>query len=545
MVTWVIIKSAGPIRSTMLVSIIDGYIDEPSRLGVPPFISPYPRYIAGAVQDSGHEWEYVTIDHWRGGTRPRGDLTIIIHGALVPGKYLRTMPMSGRELETIMTELKDSAIAWSPQDKGDPDALAYDMLTTGEKIRRRRTLEEWARWPVAGANLIAGHQDFDQPLIAEVDVSYGCPHYISGGCSFCTEPAHGEPVFREPVHVVEEVKALLRAGCTNFRLGGQSCIFCYKAGGIGETSTPEPNATAVGELLKPLASLEGIRVLHTDNANPAIIASHPKASARILDLLVNTCTGGNSLSLGMESADPVVIEANNLNTTPEQVMAAIRLINEKGAAAGPTGMPMLLPGLNFIGGLEGETRDTYRLNGEFLTGVLDAGLMLRRINIRQVASVRRQFAPMKHQREFRRFKTFVRENIDPVMLERVCPNGTVLRDAFTELRMGRITFARQIGTYPLLIGIQHDVHLNKFYDLKVTAHGSRSITAVEYPLDINNCEMSALECLPGIGRKRAARLIRARPYRKMDDVASALDESVLLESIAEYITIGEYPEART
>jgi radical SAM superfamily enzyme with C-terminal helix-hairpin-helix motif len=129
------------------------------------------------------------------------------------------------------------------------------------------------------------------------------------------------------------------------------------------------------------------------------------------------------------------------------------------------------------------------------------------------------------------------------MLERVCPNGTVLKDAFTELKIGRVTFARQIGTYPLLIGIQHDVGLNRFYDLKVTAHGSRSITAVEHPLDVNNCGMSALESLPGVGKKRAARIIRGRPYSSIEGVANALDEAPLAESIADYLTYGEYPEA--
>lgn len=522
----------------MLVTIFDGYLDEPSRLGVPPFISPYPRYIAGAVEDAGHECEYMTIDNWRQGSRPKGDMTMIIHGALVPGKYLRTMPMSEKELVAIMSEMAGDCIVWSPQDNGDPDAMLFDLLSSGESTKRRRTRDEWARWPVAGAELIAQHQDFPQPLIAEVDVSYGCPHYITGGCSFCTEPQYGEPVFRESEAIVAEVKALLKVGCTNFRLGGQSCIFSYRAEGIGETAMPKPNVTALGDLLKGLTNLEGLRVLHTDNANPAIMASHPNESRQILEMLVKTCTGGNSLSLGMESADPDVIEANNLNSTPEQVTTAIKLINRTGTHRGPTGLPMLLPGLNFIGGLTGETKETYDLNARFLTGVMDTGLVLRRINIRQVASTRKKFPPIKHPKEFRRFKNFVRENIDPVMLERVCPVGTVLRDVFTEVKIGKLTYARQIGTYPILIGIPRDVNLDGFCDVKVTDLGARSLTAVEHPLDINNCQMSALEALPGIGKKRAARIIRGRPYDSVYDVSEVLDEEALVEQIFDYLSVG-------
>ena len=80
----------------MKITILDGYIDEPSRLGVPPFISPYARYIFGAARAAGYEPEYMTIDHHRQGQRPAGDILFMISGALVPGKYLRTMPMSFR-----------------------------------------------------------------------------------------------------------------------------------------------------------------------------------------------------------------------------------------------------------------------------------------------------------------------------------------------------------------------------------------------------------------------------------------------------------------
>ena len=46
------------------ISILDGYVDEPTCLGVPPYISPYPRYIAGAVWqfDKSANISYLTID---------------------------------------------------------------------------------------------------------------------------------------------------------------------------------------------------------------------------------------------------------------------------------------------------------------------------------------------------------------------------------------------------------------------------------------------------------------------------------------------------
>jgi radical SAM superfamily enzyme with C-terminal helix-hairpin-helix motif len=65
-----------------------------------------------------------------------------------------------------------------------------------------------------------------------------------------------------------------------------------------------------------VAEAKGMRVLHVDNADPGMIARYPEESSRILRSLVKYCTSGNSLSLGMESADPAVIKANTLNSTP-------------------------------------------------------------------------------------------------------------------------------------------------------------------------------------------------------------------------------------
>ena len=91
------------------------------------------------------------------------------------------------------------------------------------------------------------------------------------------------------------------------------------------------------------------------------------------------------------------------------------------------------PGLNFVCGLTGETGKTYQLNEQFLVRVRDAGLAVRRVNIRQVMPFEGTPAFMdntlgKYERRFRVFKEFVRTKIDLPMLQRVFPIGTVLRE---------------------------------------------------------------------------------------------------------------------
>ena len=60
----------------MKVGILDGYVDEPSCLGVPPYISPYPRYIWGMLRHLRADLcGYFTIDEFRKDVKVREKLS--------------------------------------------------------------------------------------------------------------------------------------------------------------------------------------------------------------------------------------------------------------------------------------------------------------------------------------------------------------------------------------------------------------------------------------------------------------------------------------
>ncbi len=528
--------------------IVDGYVDEPACLGVPPYISPQVRAAVGAARVAGAEAEYITIDQVRRGVQlPHAAVSLVMAGSAVPGKYLRAMPASGREVAALAERLPGTRVLGGPaalEDgnlarfdhlaQRDPAAAVYDLLTAGSAKERWRSMEEWNAWLLAGADTVLRHPDFPQPLVAEVETYRGCVRYASGGCSFCVEPMKGAPAFRDEEDIIAECRKLRGLGVTNFRLGAQTCIVSYKAD-ISSGDPPRPNPQAVERLFAGIAAL-GPDVLHVDNANPAVISSYPEESEAVLKSLVEHCTSGNVLALGLECADPAVREANNLNASAEQAMDAIRMINRIGGEVGESGLPELLPGLNFIVGLEGETKESLELDKAFLRAVLDKNLILRRINVRQVIPVRREFPPTVSHQEFVRFKEFVREHVDRPMLERMVPQGRVLRRVFTELRDGNTTFGRQIGSYPLLVGIPYPVEVGKYIDVKVVGWGYRSITAIEYPLRINSCSLKALEALPGVGRKRAIRLFRKRPMKGMSDLAAALDDPKVARELEDLVT---------
>lgn len=562
----------------MRIAIIDGYVDEPSCLGVPPYISPYPRYLAGAAEDAGHTWVYLTADEARAAGVVRGSptlpapgaidrarqkgallrdcgLLVITGGASVPGKYLRGLPLSLNEIAEIGSSFRGDILLGGPLARfsfgelerfvplfahvarQDAEATLFDYLQDGKWHDRERTPREEERWAIKGAKVVAEHPDYPAPLMVELSLYRGCVRHFSGGCGFCTDILYGEPVFREPSGVIDEVRALSRQGAVNFRLGGASCLFSYRSRGVGKSETPKPDPKAVRAVLAGIRdAAPRLEVLHTDNANPAVIATHPEESKEVLGAICEHCTGGNALSLGLESADPLVMKENNLNSTPEQALEAIRLINEVGNSPSPTGLPRLLPGLNFVCGLSGETEATYEMDLQFLKKVVSEGLMLRRINIRQVLPFRHHYGQLRFRGAFMRFKDQVRKEIDHPMLLRILPLGTVLRDVFPEVAIGKLTFCRQAGTYPLLVAVPGQEPGGPPADIAIIDHGDRSVTGLPSPIRINRLSLYALSLLPGIGKRRAARLAVKRPFKSFGEAAAALDEPGLLSPLRDRIT---------
>jgi len=200
-------------------------------------------------------------------------------------------------------------------------------------------------------------------------------------------------------------------------------------------------------------------------------------------------------------------------------------------------LPKLLPGTNLVHGLKGETAETFEHNKRFLQRVYDEGLMLRRVNIRQVmafegtdmADTGAEIAK-DHKQLFKQYKREVREEIDNPMLQRVAPPGTVLPDVHLEYHQDGKTFGRQLGTYPLLVGLPGERELGRTIDVAITDHGYRSVTGVPYPLDVNSASMAELATVPGVGKSRAGDIVVGRPYESATEVGKDLRQFVTAQS---------------
>ncbi|MFW5981124.1 MAG: helix-hairpin-helix domain-containing protein, partial [bacterium] len=192
------------------------------------------------------------------------------------------------------------------------------------------------------------------------------------------------------------------------------------------------------------------------------------------------------------------------------VFEAVSILNEIGGRR-EKGLPSLLPGINLLHGLNGEREETMEYNYQYLKKIYQAGLMLRRINIRQVVTTGNYATVNLNQYKFKEYKEKINQEINKPMLARVFPTGTIIENVLIEAHKGKLSFGRQLGTYPILIGIPGQLELNKFYTVRVIDHGYRSITALRWPFSLKRASLQELESIPGIGKKRALKIFSQQP----------------------------------
>jgi len=567
------------------VSILDGYVDEPTCLGVPPYISPYPRYIAGAIWSYNKNVKilYVTVDKLRNDSNNlnlinKTDILIVIAGMTVPGRYLSGYPVSPNELVFYLSKLnKPIKILSGPAGKygfglsggkkvidtsfvqdifdliiaGDSEIVIGELLKNNLSIEKtnpglcRSDYSVIKNYAIKGSNIVKQHPFFPEYLISEIETYRGCSRSVVGGCSFCSEPLKGLPSFRKINEILLEIKSLYSIGIRHFRIGNQPCIFSYMAKDAGKIEFPRPNTNALKNLFDGIRNVApDLETLHIDNANPGVISHYPKECKLIAKSIIKNHTSGDVAAFGIESADPIVVKQNNLKASTDEVLTSIKLLNKIGSKTGSNGLPELLPGLNFVFGLKGETKNTFKLNYQFLEEINNCNLLVRRVNLRQVIPIRGTYMYdygikniIKHKSEFQRFKRKFREGFERPMLKKIIPRETVLKKVFSEMHRGKITFGRQMGSYPILVGIPGNIPLRKFINVKIVDHGYRSVTAIPFPIEINTISSDTLAAYPGIGKKRATRIILKRPFENINEIVDSLDDPKIGEKLVRDVII--------
>ncbi len=490
--------------------ILDCFTVEPSGLGVPPYLSSYVREAYSALRRAFPEADvrYLTIDdvrwHLNGGrphvAAPASDpltyaattnresalkllhdaaVVVAIGGDKVPSVHLHAVNGSLPEIARALACTRGKTVLLGPMSAyavTEPAEFAglFDAVHT-----HTLTAEMMDRSTFAAADYAALRDDRESYAglveqlswepIAEIELYRGCTRRRF--CDFCNEPVKAANVaFRSVEDVLHEVGLLAQAGVRNFRLGMQTCFFSYQ-------NRDEKQIEAL--LAGVRDAVPDLEVLHIDNADPLAVAS--PAGGRIATLVAEYCTEGNCAPMGIESFDPEVIERNTLTCTGEILLRAVENVNAAGAARGPGGLPMLLPGLNLIYGLPGETHGTHLANLTWLSRILGAGLMCHRTNVRQARAypgtplaALGETEPPPSAVHFDTWKADLDAVWDLPMKQRVYPTGLEVPGLHSFFVNDAGTWFRRLGSYSIqIVEPSSAVALFTQADLRVTGHASR------------------------------------------------------------------------
>jgi radical SAM superfamily enzyme with C-terminal helix-hairpin-helix motif len=495
-----------------VVVILDCYTVEPSGLGVPPYLSTYVRNAYSAVSRSlpDADVHYLTIDDVRwclnGGSPlvdpPLSDprtysasvnrevavkllcdavVVVVVAGDAVPSVHLHAENGTVDEIARAMACVRGQRVLLGPLAAyvlADPaayvglfDAVHTHTVTAGDLVLGSRSAASYTTLRSDRDSYAGLVEQLLWRPIAEIELYRGCTRRRF--CSFCNEPVKAATVdFRSVDDVLDEIAQLSIAGVRNFRLGQQTCFFSYQ----------HRDVDVIERLLAGVRDVcSDVDVLHIDNADPLAVAS--PAGARIAGLVAEYCTEGNCAPMGIETFDPAVVARNALTCTPEILLRAVEHVNAVGAERGPGGLPKLLPGLNLIYGLPGETHHTHLANLTWLARILETGMLCHRTNIRQarvylgtpLAGLSAQKPPPSTE-HFPTWKADIDHTWDQPMKTRVYPLGLTVPGLHSFFVTGRGTWFRRLGSYSIQV-VEPDAVLPIYQpaELTITGHAARYV----------------------------------------------------------------------
>ena len=496
------------------IAILDCYTDEPSGYGVRPYLGTHQIHLSQALHYRGLDHFYLAIDDLRYCSRGIvGDsqntdlstcnrtrncdaalrilhdakLIYIIMGCFVEYSYFSAMPPKSNEVYDYLKSTRGKKILFyvlggdrgiSPGYKESRLSTIVDRVEFGNTYRF--VLEDGAA--TENATLLDPHyglldrissceppviSQLRAPIIAEIETGTGCNTPF---CVFCIESVRApEVVFRDPTSIIRQIKSLYRAGVRHFRLGRQPNFYHYQKQDVRQM---ERLLSGIRE------ACPDVEMLHIDNANIASVVT--ENGIQITKLIATYCTSGNIAPLGVESFDPRVRRAIRKAGTAAQALKAVEIINEHGQTRGDDGLPTLLPGINLMYGLPGQTASTHRTNLEYLDRILANGWMTRRLFFRKMTSpVGASFGgtPPTNE-EYESWFSDINNRYVMPMQTIVYPVGTVLRDFQEVVWKNGDSYLRKLATCSDRVVIR-DKLLEPYrsYDIRVTGNlGYRVLT---------------------------------------------------------------------
>lgn len=491
--------------------ILDCYTDEPSGLGVPPFLSVHSRYIAGCLEKEYRKYFYVTIDDIRlcngekhfeksynkriinttqNATNVKEILenaknVYVVMGCFVKYNYVSAEPPTFNEVSELLNKfaktcnkilfyaLGGSELSRENVRKTVPKNLfsevifgnTYNYFINNKGNMFKPNYKELKEISVLSSNVL---KQIKRPLVIEIETATGCNR--NPGCTFCIEGMRGLPLeFRDEEDIINEMKSLYDKGARYFRLGRQPNFFAYM----------NNSSEHIERLFRGIwEKCPDIKTLHIDNVGPQDV--NTMEGEKIASIVSKYCTDGNITPFGVESFDPLIRKKCNLNGSIEDIHKAIEIINKYGKERGKTGMPKLLPGINIIYGLNGQTKNTLDINLKNFERIFKKGNWIRRVFVRKLTSpYGEQFDNYtdKDLEEFKDWQNKIEENFTIPMLKEIYPIDTKISELRMEMYNEEDSILRQMATCPIRVVIKdRELELDKFYKIKVIGYaGNRTL----------------------------------------------------------------------
>lgn len=499
--------------------ILDCYTDEPSGYGVRPYLGSHQIHLSQALSYKGVRHSYLTIDDLRYSERlsngnqkedtektdisilqttkncenalniiNSADVIYIVMGCFVDYQYFSALPPKNNEVYKYLrnTPAKKILFYVLGASNGVPEEYSRSSLSgIIDHIEHGNTyryiLEDISgqdRFDYLKPNyallkdISKSHvQIIDQlkyPIIAEIETGTGCN---TPTCSYCIEAVRRLKVsYRSPEDIIGQVISLYNSGVRHFRLGRQPNFYHYQRQNVGDL---ERLLSGIRE------NCPDIETLHIDNANMLdVVRNNGEAFTQ---LIVKYCTSGNIAPLGIESFDDNVRDASNIMGKADEVLKAIEIINKYGQEKGEDGFPKLLPGINLIHGLPGQSSKTHDINLKYLDKILTSGMQTQRLFYRRMTrptGISFEDGPEQTDDYNNCHDDIVKKFVLP-MQSIVFPKGTILKNFREVVFDGTYTTLRTMGTCSIRASVEGNRGLDPYGYYNIEVFGNRGARNIE------------------------------------------------------------------
>lgn len=534
------------------VVVVDGYSDLPFDLGIPPFLNPEVRYIAGACWDRDDTTRviYVTHDDLHAGRKASllegAELIFVFAGvreaspAVRPSDAKRSPVANIQDLVDYIAYLDCPKILGGPyvmanngevsEDlgfdvavTGDPSKYAHELLSEGGEIggvdpSLERSNDDLKSFAILGAGLAVQNAGYPSFLGCSVELYRGCPSAAAGGCSFCHETRYTTVDYRPVEDVVAEVAKMAELGCENI-LFDCPCFLSYfstpdREGGL------DLDPSAVERLLEGSRSVAPeLKALHIGNLNPGVLAQRPEEARKILKLIRKHCSDGNFPNLRVITFDDEVALQNNAPANLEQSRLAVEMIAEEGSERGSGGLPTMLPAIEIVYGLAGEREETLEINMTNLREMAGAG-KIRGVVARNLVPV--PGTPISKRDDLvqldglNRHLESLRDKVNLAAERCLTEPGRLIRDVYPYRAVDGSALARKVGVNAVELKVHGISEINVLQDVRITSVGNGELVAVAQPLIPKTVSRDILRLVPEMTEERIDVFMRSRPERAED-----------------------------